>query len=473
MAVVSEITYPKIYAQASQASLDCQRQYLTLVKCNIVLMASPALVNLLYEWLRPSSQKGPLIMADLLLVILAVLTTLTLFLPMQKRWMTCRGLAERAKALTWRFMMRIHPYSSPDEGAAENRFLADQNDLQNQHHEVVGYLTAQNVPNKPLGEMQAIRELALEERVALFAEHRVRDQTKYYCKKSQSCHHYYLRFSIAIVAMQGFTLLLLCGGLLSVDDHFQSVVREAVALSVAISIALLGWRDFRKYNDHDVSFGIAHQQLEPLEVKANKITTEREFEPFFERVEAILANEHRLWLLRSGEEGHDDSNTFAVPKVTAEVSDAPNAATKVSGAPRVIALYRPRPIEVKAVRLQAKTKIQTLEGEEEAISGDWLLTGTKGEQWPVSHSTFVKKYIAVPNKQDTYRKLPVEMQAVQVHSLFTIETRWGLQTGKPGDWLVFNDEGDSYVCTNEVFDKTYERVNQQLSNDEEQHSSLT
>lgn len=51
-----------------------------------------------------------------------------------------------------------------------------------------------------------------------------------------------------------------------------------------------------------------------------------------------------------------------------------------------------KPIPVKAVQTTKKINIKTLEGVMTANPGDWIITGTEGEQWPVRQDIFEKNY---------------------------------------------------------------------------------
>lgn len=59
---------------------------------------------------------------------------------------------------------------------------------------------------------------------------------------------------------------------------------------------------------------------------------------------------------------------------------------------------------------------------------------------------------------ENYRKKPVCVKAKQMEYLFEIETLEGKMSGKPGDWLIEGVAGGWYPCANEIFKKTYEKV---------------
>lgn len=61
--------------------------------------------------------------------------------------------------------------------------------------------------------------------------------------------------------------------------------------------------------------------------------------------------------------------------------------------------FRKKPIEVQAVRLTYRLTIQTLEGQVVGESGDWLITGVKGEQYPCRNDIFLQTYEPAHNDE--------------------------------------------------------------------------
>lgn len=54
-----------------------------------------------------------------------------------------------------------------------------------------------------------------------------------------------------------------------------------------------------------------------------------------------------------------------------------------------------------------------------------------------------------------YRKRAL-VEAVQLTDAVTVATKTGEQTGKPGDYLITNPDGEQYPCPKDVFEDTYE-----------------
>lgn len=75
----------------------------------------------------------------------------------------------------------------------------------------------------------------------------------------------------------------------------------------------------------------------------------------------------------------------------------------------------------------------------------------KGEKKPIDEPVIVKKF----------RKKPVIVEAYQTDKETQIETLEGTMTASPGDWIITGVNGEQYPCKSDVFEKTYEPVDEQ------------
>ena len=57
-----------------------------------------------------------------------------------------------------------------------------------------------------------------------------------------------------------------------------------------------------------------------------------------------------------------------------------------------------------------------------------------------------------------FRKRPVVIEAVQLTRRVQVETLEGTMTGNPGDWLITGVNGEQYPCKDDIFQRTYESV---------------
>lgn len=123
---------------------------------------------------------------------------------------------------------------------------------------------------------------------------------------------------------------------------------------------------------------------------------------------------------------------------------------------------KPIPAQVKFAR-QAGT-LETLEGPVAFGEGDALMTGVKGERWPIRRPRFEETYAPVPptrmGENGRYLKKPKPVTARQTTIDETIDLGGdrGVLQAKPGDWIVTADDGRRWVVANDIFLATYQPI---------------
>ncbi|HWQ95907.1 MAG TPA: hypothetical protein VN368_00905 [Candidatus Methylomirabilis sp.] len=61
-----------------------------------------------------------------------------------------------------------------------------------------------------------------------------------------------------------------------------------------------------------------------------------------------------------------------------------------------------------------------------------------------------------------FRKKPVVINAFQTNCELTIRTLEGEMTAHPGDWIIKGVNGELYPCKPDIFEKTYEPVEEKI-----------
>jgi hypothetical protein len=89
-----------------------------------------------------------------------------------------------------------------------------------------------------------------------------------------------------------------------------------------------------------------------------------------------------------------------------------------------------------------------------AQSGDYVLTGPKGEQYVLGKAKFEKLYRHIEG--NVYETLPDAVQAVEVTQPLNFEAPWGGEMiAEVGDYIVYRSATDSYRVEREIFLDTY------------------
>ncbi|MEH2949518.1 hypothetical protein [Sporofaciens sp. JLR.KK001] len=62
------------------------------------------------------------------------------------------------------------------------------------------------------------------------------------------------------------------------------------------------------------------------------------------------------------------------------------------------------------------------------------------------------------NKVKKFRKKPVVIEAYQTDKVMVIHTLEGDMTAQIGDWIITGLRGEQYPCKPDIFEKSYELV---------------
>ena len=155
--------------------------------------------------------------------------------------------------------------------------------------------------------------------------------------------------------------------------------------------------------------------------------------------------------------------------MTAGPASPPPDLAAEAGACRV----RKRPVTMAVAFPVADGVVETLEGAVRYAAGDAILTGVRGERWPVQREAFAASYDPVPPTEPwqpgAYVKRPQTALALRLRSVITVPVgqHGDPLRGGPGDWLLQYEDGRRGVVCDEIFRATYERLEPLPKGDEQ------
>jgi hypothetical protein len=139
------------------------------------------------------------------------------------------------------------------------------------------------------------------------------------------------------------------------------------------------------------------------------------------------------------------------------VSEAP---PDLASDPRALRVIK-RPDPVQAEFAPGDGVCETLEGAVQFRAGDAILTGVRGERWPVEREHFLASYAPVPptraGENGRYRKAPHIAHALRLDHAreVPVGSHGDLLHGHPGDWLLQHADGTYGVVQDDIFRATY------------------
>jgi hypothetical protein len=128
--------------------------------------------------------------------------------------------------------------------------------------------------------------------------------------------------------------------------------------------------------------------------------------------------------------------------------------------PRALRVSK-KPIPVRAEFATADGVCETLEGPVRFQAGDAIVTGPKGERWPIGRDAFSSTYEPVPptraGENGNYRKAPSLSFALRLDRARDVPVGWQNDPlhGRPGDWLLQYADGSCGVVRDEIFRHSY------------------
>ena len=131
--------------------------------------------------------------------------------------------------------------------------------------------------------------------------------------------------------------------------------------------------------------------------------------------------------------------------------------------PRALRVCK-KPIPVKAEFAAQDGACETLEGPVRYRAGDAILTGVRGERWPVKRDLFLSSYEPIPptraGENGNYRKAPAMTYALRLDRPLDVPVGWQDDPlhGRSGDWLLQYADGTYGVIEDAVFRESYAPV---------------
>ena len=116
-----------------------------------------------------------------------------------------------------------------------------------------------------------------------------------------------------------------------------------------------------------------------------------------------------------------------------------------------------KPIPLAFRIAQSPEIVQTKEGPVQAELGAYIMTGTKGENWPIPADQFNYDILSQDGDTGTAAKKKIIVFAKEMNEHFEVKVSWSASTlkGKSGDYLVQYGPGDYGVVDKEIFNETY------------------
>lgn len=123
-------------------------------------------------------------------------------------------------------------------------------------------------------------------------------------------------------------------------------------------------------------------------------------------------------------------------------------------------LARHKPLVRNVVFATEDGECETLEGTVRYHAGDAIVTGERGERWPVGRARFLARYRSaggtVAGEDGRYVSAAREVVAIRIGEPTELVLDGGTLVGEAGDWLLDYGDGSRGVVRGDIFAATYD-----------------
>ena len=286
---MKENDFPALYNSADCASLEAQRNYFNALRLYLILLISAAFVS--FKW--PQDVYGAIASVTLFLLTLGILVWLKVQKP-EDIWYNGRAVAESVKTRTWRWIMKAEPYDKTiNEEQAQKELLSDLKAILDQNRSLSSFLKWSPILGEAISEkMITIRSLSWEERLVIYKNDRVDNQSVWYSTKSLFNKRRAKQWFAASIVFHSIAILML---LYRIKDPKASLPIEVVA---AAASAVLTWVQAKKHNELNSSYALAAHEIILIKGEAVMVQGDSHLSDFVINSESAFSREHTQWIAR-------------------------------------------------------------------------------------------------------------------------------------------------------------------------------
>jgi hypothetical protein len=286
--------YPATYRAMSAASANNQRTHFRLLKLQVAVLLSIAIVSAANWQLFPALRTVSIVVASFLIA----LSFVQLFVQIQRydrKWFASRAVAESVKVQMWRFMMKVSPYhNSTDTATSIEHFVGDVQQMLKEQQDAK--LVAGSVPVQGTEVSQFMldqRNKSVAERRDLYVKGRIQDQKDWYSKKAVLNSKSYNGWFAATFVLQSAS-----GVIALLVVLFPSFPFNPAGVVATLAASGISWMNAKSYRELSQSYGLIAHDLAGYESIARETDSQEKLEKLVSNVESRISGEHTFWKAR-------------------------------------------------------------------------------------------------------------------------------------------------------------------------------
>ncbi|MGV3459088.1 MAG: DUF4231 domain-containing protein [Flavobacterium sp.] len=286
---IEEKDFPGLYQCADKASMKEQKLYFRSIATYLILLILAAFFAYVEDGNENSYFK--ILSAILFLATLSITIGLRVAKP-DDIWYNGRAVAESVKTRSWRWMMRAEPYNSSNE-IDSRTFVSNLQTILQQNQSLIGKIGTQASVEDPISDLMIqVRNLNLQQRIAIYREKRITDQALWYTKKAKLNKSYSTGWFIATIILHAAAIICL---LYNIKEPLLKLPIEVIATAAS---SILTWSQAKKHNELFSSYSLTAHEIILMKGSTVDLDTEDQFSEYVINCENAFSREHTQWFAR-------------------------------------------------------------------------------------------------------------------------------------------------------------------------------
>lgn len=279
--------FPALYRSADDLSLKSQRYFFRALSVHLVTLVVAAVLSII------SIPHWSIAAAQLFALLCALGCSIYLFAIRPDRyWYTGRAVAESIKTITWRYVCRAEPFQGEDTTARKD-FSQTLKQIVEQNREVCRSLTEQLDGQQFTPVMEQMRALPLDERMAIYADCRIKDQLTWYARKAAFNRRMSGYFFWALIGVNATAVVFAILRMVYADKPFWPT-----DVLVAMAASVLSWMQAKRFSELAASYALAAHEIGFIKEQSLLPDTPEKFSLFVGDAENAFSREHTQWVAR-------------------------------------------------------------------------------------------------------------------------------------------------------------------------------
>jgi hypothetical protein len=284
--------YPNYFQACDKLSIDSQKNYLNIIRADLMAMILAALLAI-YYFQTTESKLLIYIVTGLSLLLGLILTIILKSKKYEDTWYQGRALAESCKTITWRFAMCSEYFeSSLSTEDAKERFIFRIKEVVNEFSNLSSALNSK-ILNKEIitGKMMELRNLSVQKKKDYYIDNRIENQKEWYAKKAE-WNKGRSNFWFWVVIISQAVALISIVFLIKFPDNNWNLV----GLLTTIASSAISWLQIKQHQELKQAYTTAAEELNFIKELSYKVKDDEQLSEFILDSENAISREHTMWI---------------------------------------------------------------------------------------------------------------------------------------------------------------------------------